>query len=281
MTLRFLAALAVLAAGLAPAAGAEVRSATFRSAALGRDVAYVVDLPPSYDSSPARRYPVVYALHGLFEGPGFWERRGLAPILARLRQQGAVPEFLVVAADGGNSFFVNGPTAATRTSSPSDLVAHVEKTYRVVPGRDGPRPARHLDGRLRGAAHRLRAAALFRAVATHSAMLLEQVPSTDRAPGAGTWPRSARSSATRSTPRCGRPTTRSPSPRKVDPKTAPALYFDCGTEDRYGLAAGNRDLDTVLNQRRSPTPSSSPRATTATTSCAHGSRGACAFSANC
>ena len=76
-----------LAAGLAvsAAASAEVRQGSFASAALGREVSYVVDLPASYESSGNRSYPVVYALHGLFEGAGFWERRGLAGALATLR----------------------------------------------------------------------------------------------------------------------------------------------------------------------------------------------------
>ena len=36
---------------------------------------------------------------------------------------------------------------------------------------------------------------------------------------------------------------------KVDPKTMPALYFDCGTEDRYGLFVGNKDLHDTLAAR--------------------------------
>ncbi|HTS15023.1 MAG TPA: alpha/beta hydrolase-fold protein, partial [Candidatus Sulfotelmatobacter sp.] len=86
---------------------AEVRSGHFPSESLGREVGYVVDLPPGYDASPGRRYPVVYALHGLFEGPDFWEKRGLAELVAQLRESQAIPEFLIVAVDGGNSFFVN------------------------------------------------------------------------------------------------------------------------------------------------------------------------------
>ena len=67
----------LLALATAPAP-AEVLTSTFASSSLGREVSYVVDVPPSYDGSGERRYPVVYALHGLFEGSGFWERRGLA-----------------------------------------------------------------------------------------------------------------------------------------------------------------------------------------------------------
>ena len=37
--------------------------------------------------------------------------------------------------------------------------------------------------------------------------------------------------------------------REGRPEGVPALYFDCGTEDRYGLAAGNRDLDHRLTER--------------------------------
>jgi S-formylglutathione hydrolase FrmB len=251
MTLRSLAAASLaLVAGLAPPARAEVRTATFRSEALGRDVSYVVDLPPSYDSSPARRYPVVYAFHGLFEGPGFWERRELALILARLRQQGAVPEFLVVAADGGNSFFVNGPSGRFEDMATRDLVAHVEKTYRVVPGRNG----RAALGISMGGYAALRLAfgqpSLYRAVATHSAMLLERMPSTDQ--GAGRWHMAAFNAV------FGNPidpvlwTANDPIALagKADPKAVPALYLDCGTEDRYGLAGGHRALDAVLNERK-------------------------------
>ena len=73
---------------LAVPAAAEVQSGRFASSALGREVSYAVDLPPSYAAGGDRRYPVVYALHGLFEGPSFWEGRGLAAALARLRGRG-------------------------------------------------------------------------------------------------------------------------------------------------------------------------------------------------
>jgi S-formylglutathione hydrolase FrmB len=36
---------------------------------------------------------------------------------------------------------------------------------------------------------------------------------------------------------------------RVDPRRAPALYFDCGAQDRYGLFAGNEDLHRRLSAR--------------------------------
>jgi S-formylglutathione hydrolase FrmB len=242
------ACLASLALPGLPAA-AEVRPGTFRSEALGRDVSYVVDVPPSYDGSGSRKYPVVYALHGLFEGPGFWERRGLAPILARLRESGAVPEFLVVAVDGGNSFFVNAPGGRYEDMVTRDLVAHVEATYRVTPGRKG----RALLGVSMGGYAALHVAfdqpGLVAAVATHSAMLLERMPSADQ--GAGRWHMAAFNAVfgnpidpalwAENDPLAGA--------RKVDPKAVPRLYVDCGAEDRYGLANGHRDLHRILDER--------------------------------
>jgi S-formylglutathione hydrolase FrmB len=230
-------------------AAAEVRYATFSSPSLGREVAYAVDLPPSYTSGTAR-LPVLYALHGLFESHRFWERRGLAGILQQLRERRQVPDFLVVAVDGGNSFFVNGPAGRFEDMVSRDLIAHVESTYRVVPGRGG----RALTGVSMGGYAALRLAleqpSLFRAVTAHSAMLLTKPPTA--AEGAGRWQMSAFYQA------FGDPIDArlwaDADPfvwvEKADPARVPALYFDCGAEDRYGLAAGNQDLHRRLEARR-------------------------------
>ena len=244
---RALAWLAVLACGAVPLA-AEVRQARFTSAALGREVSYVVDLPPSYDAAKDRSYPVVYALHGLFEGPGFWEGRGLAAILATLRASG-LPEFLVVAVDGGNSFFVNAKGGRYQDMVTQDLVAHVEATYHVAKSRAG----RGLLGISMGGYGALnigfREPGLVAAVATHSAMLLEKPPSAEQGARRGQM---AAFFQVFGDPidselwRANDPLARA---QELDAKTAPALYLDCGTEDRYGLANGNRELDRLLQAR--------------------------------
>jgi S-formylglutathione hydrolase FrmB len=238
----------VLLLAAAPAA-AEVRYATFSSPSLGKDVAYAVQLPPSYATAATRRYPVVYALHGLFESPGFWERRGLAPMLETLWQKGDVPEMVVVAVDGDNSFFVDGPAGRWQEMMSRDFVAHVESTYRVIPGR----PGRGLLGISMGGYAALRMALahpdLFRAVATHSAMLLEKIPTAEE--GAGRWHMAAFSKVFGTPIDAALWTANDPLAlaAKADPKATPALYFDCGTEDRYGLFAGNRELHRRLEAR--------------------------------
>jgi len=230
---------------------AEVRPGSFESASVGTQVSYVVDLPPSYDDS-SKRYPVVYALHGLFEGAGFWERRGLARELSRLRSSGAVPDLAVVAVDGGNSFFVNAPGGRYEDLVTKDLIAHVESTYRVE---RGPRH-RTLLGISMGGYAALRIAfthpGLFAAVATHSAMLLESPPSA--AQGAGQWHMRAFHGV------FGNPidealwTGNDPLvlARSADAASCPRLYLDCGAQDRYGLPRGHRILVRVLEERSVP-----------------------------
>jgi enterochelin esterase family protein len=229
-------------------ADAEVRAGAFESASLGRPVSYVVDLPPGYDDS-SERYEVVYALHGLFEGEGFWERRGLARVMRQAREDGQAPDGLVVAVDGGNSFFLNGPRGRYEDLVTKDLIAHVEATYRVKPG------SRHraLLGVSMGGYAALRIAFthpdLFAAVATHSAMLLEAPPSAARGARRGhmrafhgafgdpidseLWNRNDPLALA----------------REVDPGALPALYLDCGEQDRYRLARGHRALGRILDER--------------------------------
>jgi enterochelin esterase family protein len=244
---RLPAVLALLVTLAAPAA-AEVRRSSFRSPSLNQEVTYSIDLPPSYEGS-GRHYPVVYALHGLFEGAGFWERRGLARELSRLRGGGTLPDLVVVAVDGGNSFFVNGSAGRYEDLVTKDLIAHVESTYRVVPGHD----ARALLGVSMGGYAALRIAfahpGLFAAVATHSAMLLEHIPSAAQGARRGHMAAFHRVFGNPIDEVLWRESDPLDWARRADAGTAPALYLDCGAQDRYGLARGHRSLNRILDGR--------------------------------
>src|SRR5260221_10420060 len=226
-------ALAALLLAASPA-GAEVVAGRFTPPSLGREAAYVVQLPPSYAKGQGR-YPVLYALHGLFESPAFWAERGLAGMVEGMWARGEIPEMLVVAVDGRNSFFVNGPSGRYEDLVTRDLVAHVDASYRTRPGRE----ARALLGVSMGGYAALRIAfshpELFGVVAAHSAMLLQKIPSAQD--GAGSWQMSAFHAAFGDPMDAALWAAADPLALadKADPKTAPALYFDCGTEDRYRL----------------------------------------------
>lgn len=242
--------LGLCAAGLS--AAADVRPARFASAALGREVAAVVQLPPSYDRSPDRRFPYVVALHGLFEGPAFWERRGLAALLDRLWAEGRLPEFVLVAVDGENSFFVNSAAGRFEDLVITDAPAWIESSYRVHKGRG----ARGLWGVSMGGYAALRVSlahgAAFAAVATHSAMLLERIPSREQ--GAGQWHMQAFARVFGDPIDATLWSANDPLrlAASADPLSAPALRFDCGAQDRYGLAKGNEALHRALAARNLP-----------------------------
>jgi S-formylglutathione hydrolase FrmB len=233
---------------LATPARAEIRSGTFKSAALGREIGYVADVPPGYDQS-GRTYPLVVALHGLFESSAFWERRGLAAAFAAMREKGEMPEAVVIAVDGGNSFFVNAPGGRYQDLVTEDLLAWAPTAFRVKSSREG----RALFGISMGGYAALRIAfarpELFKAVATHSAMLLESIPSAEA--GAGKYHMAAFQKVFGDPldPKLWAESDPLALSAKADPKSAPALYFDCGSEDRYGLFAGNEDLHKRLDAR--------------------------------
>jgi S-formylglutathione hydrolase FrmB len=232
----------------ATTASAEVRTATFPSAGVGRDVRYAVDLPPSYANGD-RRYPVVYALHGLFEDSSFWEGRGLAALLAEQRKAGALRDFIVVAVDGDNSFFVNHPGGRFQDLVTRDLVDHVDARYRTLARRE----ARGLWGVSMGGYAALRIALAepdrFGAVVTHSAMILGRPPTA--ADGAGRFQMAAfhRVFGDPIDPQRWAAADPLALAETADPKRVPALSIDCGAQDRYELAAGHRELERRLRAR--------------------------------
>jgi S-formylglutathione hydrolase FrmB len=239
----------LLALLLAPAAGAEVRNERFAARSLGREVACAVQLPPSYGRGTTR-YPVLYVLHGLFESQAFWEQRGLAAIVDGQWAAGTLPEMLVVAVDGGDSFFANARAGRYEDLVTQDLIAHVEATYRVLPGREG----RVLAGVSMGGYAALRIAfthpELYRAVATHSAMLLAQIPSAAAGAGRGQMAAFHAAFGDPIDPALWAAADPLQAGARVEAGAAPALYFDCGADDRYGLAAGHRALDRLLTERK-------------------------------
>jgi len=131
----------------------------------------------------------------------------------------------------------------------SDVPAWAEKQFRIKPGRD----QHALWGVSMGGYAALRIAfakpEVFGRVATHSAMLLLRPPTAEE--GARMGQMAAFESVFGSPIDPARWAQNDPLAlaEKVDAKAAPELYFDCGSEDRYGLMAGNRQLHERLEAR--------------------------------
>jgi S-formylglutathione hydrolase FrmB len=236
---------------LPAAASAELRETSFESKSLGRRVAISVQLPPSYAASKGR-YPVVFVLHGLFEDQRFWQSRGLDRILEGLWAGREVPELVVVAVDGGNSFFANSPEGRYEDLVTKDAVELAEAELRVAPGRE----SRALLGVSMGGYAALRIGLshpeAFGAVAAHSAMLLTAIPRPED--GAGRWHMAAfhRIFGDPIDPKLWEESDPLAWAGRADPGKVPRLYFDCGAQDRYGLFSGNEALHRRLEARGIP-----------------------------
>jgi S-formylglutathione hydrolase len=102
----------------------------------------IVYLPPGYDSSPTRRYPTVYLLHGYYGNQRTFSRGfagfKLEVVMDELIKRGVARETIVVVPSGRNayfgSFYANSPvTGGWEDFFAKELVAWVDKEYRTVP----------------------------------------------------------------------------------------------------------------------------------------------------
>lgn len=107
----------------------------------------LVYLPPTYDRSPDRRYPVFYLLHAFgapnrtwLGGEGSYEGLDLTAVLDSLAAVDSVSEMIVVMPDGltrwGGSWYVDSPVSGGwETYLSEDLVRYVDGAFRTIPHR--------------------------------------------------------------------------------------------------------------------------------------------------
>jgi S-formylglutathione hydrolase FrmB len=246
-------ALAILAAASfstpAHAAGrAECR--TVSSAILARPVRYCVLLPPSYDAQKARRYPVLYHLHGLGDNEQSLVRSGGWEMVEQLWEQGKIGEFLIVTPDGGRGFYVNSRDGKERYEDffMKEFVPAIERRYRGV----GTRAARGVGGMSMGGYGALRFAfkypQQFVSVTAHSAALFDDLPDTATA----LFGRNFRAFGEPLDGAYWKQNTPFALARSASGLAQLKIYFDCGSRDDYGFDAGAQQLHDLLQQRKIP-----------------------------
>ena len=129
--------MAVVGKPLSDPAWREVR---FHSPALGRDMPYLVWLPPGYDRA-RERFPVLYLLHGAGDGsaPGRyeWQGMGLSEALSALLAKGGRTPFLVVLPEGEQGYWINHSPDSDGTRWADyvarEVVGHVDRTFLTEP----------------------------------------------------------------------------------------------------------------------------------------------------
>jgi S-formylglutathione hydrolase FrmB len=247
----------VMAAGSA-AAQSRIDCSALNSQILKQVVHYCVYLPADYDAGaamhPAKRYPILYFLHGLGDNEQTLFNGGGWTLLDDLRNQHKMGDFLIVSPEGRRSFYINSADGAVRYNDffLQEFIPQIERKYRIRAGRAG----RAISGISMGGYGALRFAfahpELFSAASAQSAALITESPQTldsasrTGAPLAGVL-----------APIFGKPINvphwNENSPFVLAKKNAAALrnlaiYFNCGQDDNYGFEKGAAALHEELQR---------------------------------
>jgi S-formylglutathione hydrolase FrmB len=248
----------LLIASAAASAQSRIDCGAMNSRVLKQVVHYCVYLPAGYDAGaaqhPAKRYPVLYFLHGLGDNEQTLFNSGGWTLLDDLRNRHKMGDFLIAAPEGRRSFYINSADGSVLYSDflLQEFLPHIESKYRIRAGRAG----RAISGISMGGYGALRLAfahpELFSAVSAQSAALITESPrELDAASQTGS-PLAGVLGAVFGKP-INVPHWDENSPFVLAKKNAAALrkttiYFNCGQDDNYGFEKGATALHLELQK---------------------------------
>lgn len=119
-------------------AGPGLTQRLFHSAAVGTEVSYHVFVPPAYERETAKRFPVLYWLHGT--GGGIIRVPMIAARFAAAIESGALPPMIVVFPHGlPAGMWLDSKDGSTPIESIliKDLIPHVDSCLRTIAAREG------------------------------------------------------------------------------------------------------------------------------------------------
>jgi enterochelin esterase-like enzyme len=114
-----------------------VEQRTFGSPTLDRRMPYSIWLPPGYDDDQYRRYPVLYALHGMGGSNSEWIGYGLDGAAEGLIRAGEIAPLIIVFPQGDQGYWFDnfrGPRWGTYLAR--EVVAEVDAHFRTLADRD-------------------------------------------------------------------------------------------------------------------------------------------------
>lgn len=253
----FICVLFLIAGGSANAQS-RIDCSALNSRILKQVVRYCVYLPAGYDASaaehPARRYPVLYFLHGLGDNEQTLFNSGGWTLVDDLRNQHKMGDFLIVAPEGRRTFYINSADGLVRYNDffLHEFIPHIEGKYRIRAGRAG----RAISGISMGGYGALRFAfahpELFSAVSAQSAALITESPQAlDSASQTGA-PLAGVLGAVFGKPiNVAHWNDNSPfvlAKRNTAALRKTAIYFNCGQDDNYGFEKGAAALHEELQK---------------------------------
>ena len=247
----------MLVYSVAAQAQGRAECSVIKSTILARSVRYCAFLPASFGQDKAKKYPVLYYLHGLGDNEQSMLNLGGWDMIEELRRQGKVGDFVVLAPAGGHSFYINSADGKVRYEDflTKEFMPQMEKKYRV----EGSRATRGITGISMGGYGALRLAFKypnqFAAVSAQMPALVTDVPENLNAGGPGS-PTGMMGEV------FGTPFNRAYFERNnvfsfanSDPVAElkrMKIYFDVGNNDDYGFDRGAEKLHQLLDSRGVP-----------------------------
>ncbi len=114
--------------------GKVIEGKTITSKILGKNVSYSIYLPPNYDASVGRKYPVVYLLHGYSDNETAWVQFGNVDQTADIAiANGDVTPMIIVMPNGDLDWYVNDYSGKVRWMDMfiQEFVPAIDKEYRT------------------------------------------------------------------------------------------------------------------------------------------------------
>ena len=136
---RFIAIVLVIGAmaSAGSAAASELLRQTLASAALQRDMPYLVYLPDDYQAGN-HHYPVLYLLHGAGGDENVWtDRAGIQERTDRLIASGEIPPAIIIMPGCQGCWWVDGAKDKAETAFWSELVPAVDQRLRTLATKSG------------------------------------------------------------------------------------------------------------------------------------------------
>ena len=221
-------------------------------------VHYCVYLPAGYDTEAAKqrgqKYSVLYFLHGLGDNERTLFNSGGWTLLDDLRNQHKIGDFLIVAPEGGRTFYINSADGSVRYGDffLQEFIPLIENKYRV----SRTRSSRGISGISMGGYGALRFAfahpEMFASVSAQSAALITESPEELDAAARSGAPLGKLLGTV-----FGHPIDvqhwKNNSPFVLAAKNQAALhrvsiYFNCGRDDNYGFEKGAAALHEQLQK---------------------------------
>ena len=234
---------------VAPARG-RVETVQLQSKLVNGKLPYNIILPVDYDSSPTTRYPVLYLLHGLTGHYSDWVAR------TNVADYAADYPLIVVMPEGNDGWYTDSATVETDKYESyilKELIPDVQQRYRTIEARYGRGIAGLSMGGYGSIKFGLKSPSTFVFAGSMSgAVNVTRLSEKDTA--ASNWAKLMQlfgplDSDTRKANDLFQLINQL-TPARIS--GLPFFYFDCGTEDSPLIAPFNRELATLMSERKIP-----------------------------